>query len=191
MPRFDTQERMTVNHPLYLTATRDSDGWGGMSRFGVGSLLAVLGLICALVLTPPPALASASATSAHKRRPTAHRVGGTVHKAWPRSHSKPPRTALARWLARQVGPTKARACTKRVHGKVIKCRRKKPPRMGAPLPGGQLGGPKSHAHATGATEAFMRLGQDTNPIAYAASSSVSSTSSTSSGSSDLQLVRSY
>jgi hypothetical protein len=37
----------------------------------------------------------------------------------------------------------------------------------------------------------MRLGQDTNPIAYAASSSTSSGSSSSSGSSDLQLVRSY
>jgi len=34
-----------------------------------------------------------------------HRVGGKVKKAWPRT-GKPPRTKLARWLARQVGPVK-------------------------------------------------------------------------------------
>ena len=44
------------------------------------------------------------------RRPL-RRVGGPVHRAWPRT-GKPPRTRLARWLARQVGSTKPRACAK-------------------------------------------------------------------------------
>ncbi len=114
-------------------------------------------------------------------------MGGKVHKAWPRS-GKPPRSALARWLARQVGPTKVRACTKRVHGKVVKCHRKNPPRRGAPLPGGQLGGSKAHTAAAAA--AFMRLGEDINPIAYAASSSTP-TPTGSTGTANLQLVRSY
>jgi hypothetical protein len=139
---------------------------------------------CALALSATPAFAST--TTAHKSKPTPHRVGGKVHKAWPRS-GKPPRSALARWLARQVGPTKVRACTKRVHGKVVKCRRKRPSRTGTPLPGGQLGGPKAHALTSAASTG---LGEDMNPIAYAASSS-SSTSTTSSGTTDLQLVRSY
>jgi hypothetical protein len=84
-------------------------------------------------------------------------------------------------LARQVGPTKVRACTKRLHGKVVKCHRKQAPRRGAPLPGAQLGGPKGHS--ADAAGAFMRIGDDVNPIAYAAASSDSSSgSSGSSGS---------
>jgi hypothetical protein len=157
---------------------------GAVSRFGPIALLAALALSCALALGAMPAVALT--TTVHKREPTAHRVGGKVHKAWPRS-GKPPRSALARWLARQVGPTKVRACTKRVHGKFVKCHRSTPPRTGAPLPGGQLGGPKAHAAATAVS---MGMGQDINPIAYAAGSS-SSTPTTSTGTTNLQLVRSY
>ncbi len=153
-----------------------------MSRFGATALLVTVTLSGVLALSATPAFAS----TAHKSKPTPHRVGGKVHKAWPRG-GKPPRSALARWLARQVGPTKVRACTKRVHGKVVKCHRKRPPRGGAPLPGGQLGGSKAHAVASPAS---MGPGQDLNPIAYAASSS-SSTPTTSTGTSGLQLVRSY
>ena len=156
-----------------------------MRRFGSGAAVATLALFCALALSAGPALAATP--TAHTGKPSAHRVGGKVHKAWPRT-GKPPRSALARWLARQVGPTKVRACTKRLHGKVVKCHRKTAPRKGAPLPGGQLGGSKPHA--TGAAAAFMRLGEDMNPIAYAASSSTS-TPTASTGTSNLQLVRSY
>ncbi|HEX3688341.1 MAG TPA: hypothetical protein VHV28_01550 [Solirubrobacteraceae bacterium] len=155
-----------------------------MSRFGRTPLLIILAMLCTLALSAGSALASTS--TAHKQ-PTVHRVGGKVHQAWPRS-GKAPRSPLARWLARQVGPTKVRACTKRVHGKVVKCHRKRPPHKGAPLPGGQLGGSKSHT--AGAAAAFMRLGDDMNPIAYAASSSTS-TATASTGTTDLQLVRSY
>ncbi|HTU96071.1 MAG TPA: hypothetical protein VMF14_09550 [Solirubrobacteraceae bacterium] len=152
-----------------------------MRRFGVTSLLTVLALTCAVAAGASPAQASTS--SHHKGKPTVHRVGGKVHKAWPRTGGKGPRTALARWLARQVGPTKVRACTKRVHGKAVKCRRKTAPRGGAPLAGGQLGGSKSHAVS-------MTPGEDLDPIAYAAAST-SSTPTTSTGTSNLALVRSY
>ncbi len=156
-----------------------------MRRFGSGAAVVTLAMLCTLALSAGPALASTS--TAHTGKPTPHRVGGKVHKGWPRS-GKPPRSALARWLARQVGPTKVRACTKRIHGKVAKCHRKTPPRKGAPLPGGQLGGSKPHA--TGTAAAFMRLGEDMNPIAYAATGSTS-TPTASTGTSNLQLVRSY
>jgi hypothetical protein len=171
-----------VNHTFYVDDDSDGNDWGSMRGVRSAALLAAVALIC---VCASPALASA--TTAHNRKPSAHRVGGKVHKAWPRS-GEAPRSALARWLARQVGPTKVRACTKRVHGKVVKCQRNKPPRKGAPLPGGQLGGSK--AHASGAAAAFMRLGEDLNPIAYAAGSSTSTPTATT-GTSNLQLVRSY
>lgn len=150
-----------------------------MTRF-----VTLLALVGAVALSASPALAAT--TTAHKRKPVAHRVGGKVHKAWPRTGGKPPRSALARWLARQVGPTKVRACTKRVHGKVVKCHRKRPPRNGSPLPAGQLGGSKPHAAAA---PAIMRIGEDTNPIAFAATSASTPTGAT--GQTDLQLDRSY
>jgi hypothetical protein len=145
-----------------------------MNRFGSIAFVVTVTLLCAVALSASPALAAAS--TAHRGKPAVHRVGGKVHKAWPRS-GKPPRSALAR----QVGPTKVRACTKRLHGKVVKCHRKQAPRRGAPLPGAQLGGPKGHS--ADAAGAFMRIGDDVHPIAYAAASSHSSSgSSGSSGS---------
>jgi hypothetical protein len=184
MPYSDTHGRSIVNRTF--TPDRDRQGCAVVGRFGTSALLlAVLALVCAVALSAGPALASTS--TAHNRKPTVHRVGGKVHEAWPRS-GKPPRSALARWLARQVGPTKVRSCTKRVHGKVVKCQRKRSPLSGAPLPGGQLGGPKPHA--TGDAAAFMALGGDMNPIAYAAGSSTP-TPTASTGTANLQLVRSY
>ena len=41
------------------------------------------------------------------------RLGGHVRKAWPATKSQRPKTAIARWLARQVGPQKPLACEKR------------------------------------------------------------------------------
>ena len=91
-------------------------------------------LICAAVacLMPSALIAAPTAASAaHKRHKQTHRVGGKVHRAWP-YHGKAPRSALARWLARQVGPTKVKPCERRVKRKVVHCRRPKPPRRGAP-----------------------------------------------------------
>jgi hypothetical protein len=63
---------------------------------------------------------SASALSVHSSRAAAHhqrtrghgrRLGGRVRGAWPKS-GRAPRTARARWLARQVGAIKPRPCAK-------------------------------------------------------------------------------
>ncbi|HEX3691176.1 MAG TPA: hypothetical protein VHV28_15860 [Solirubrobacteraceae bacterium] len=156
-----------------------------MSRFASAALPACLALICALALSACPALASTS--THHKRKPPTHRVGGRVHEAWPRTGRKSPRSALARWLARQVGPAEVRPCTEHVNGKVVKCRRKRAPRSGAPLSGGQPGGSKAHATSARAPEG---ISEDMHPIAYAASGP-SSTPTGSTGTSNLQLVRSY
>ena len=155
-----------------------------MSRFTQTWLPAALALICAVALGASPALAATS--GAHARTPTTHRVGGRVHKAWPRSGDKPPRSALARWLARQVGPTKVRPCTTRVDARAVKCHRRRAPRNGTPLPGAQPGDsapqPSSGASRT--------MSDDMNPIAYAAGGS-SSAPTGSAGTTNLQLVRSY
>jgi hypothetical protein len=139
-------------------------------------------LVCAVTVSASPALAAP-----HTKKPTTHRVGGKVHRAWPHGGKAPP-SPLARWLARQVGPTTVRPCTRRVNGRVVRCHRKSPPRHGAPLPAAQLGGPKAHASEDAAS--FMAL-QDINPIAYAASGSSSSPPSASTGLTNLQLGRSY
>ncbi|MGK2931912.1 MAG: hypothetical protein ACSLFD_03960 [Solirubrobacterales bacterium] len=51
-----------------------------------------------------------------------HRVGGKVKKAWPRTAGVPPKTRLAKWLARQVGPV--RACGKKRNTGPKKARQK-------------------------------------------------------------------
>jgi hypothetical protein len=162
-----------------------------MRSFGPPVLVAVVALVCAVALGISPALAS---TAAHKKKAsTPHRIDGRVHRAWPSGGGGPPRSALARWLAQQVGPTKVRACTKRIHGKVIKCHRPRAPRTGAPLPGGQLSGGQlggRRAHVLRALGGTMDLGDDMNPIAYAAGGSSAATAGTT-GASKLQLVRSY
>jgi hypothetical protein len=64
----------------------------------------------------------ALAPAAQARKHTSPRRGGHVHLAWPKttkgSHGKAPKRALARWLARQVGPTKVRARKPKKHARV-------------------------------------------------------------------------
>lgn len=69
-----------------------------------------------------PAMASApdtqSPTVASKARPgnkpAGNRLGGKVRRAWPAPGAKGrPKTALTRWLARQVGPQRVIPCKKR------------------------------------------------------------------------------
>jgi hypothetical protein len=127
-------------------------------------------LLCALVacLVPVAVMAAPSvASAAHKR---VHRVGGKVRLAWP-YRGKAPRQQLARWLARQVGPTKVKPCTRRVHGKLVRCRRARPPRKGVVLP-------RSHDLAAAAAAG--------SPLGATATAAQVTT-----GSSTLQLVRSY
>jgi hypothetical protein len=90
----------------------------------LGSRLA-LALVSAGLLAALPAAATASvaggpaSTAARPASAVAapatgaarvHRVGGSVRKAWPAKGRRAPRTRLARWLARQVGPKAPRVC---------------------------------------------------------------------------------
>jgi hypothetical protein len=75
----------------------------------------------------------ASIAARHRHPP--RRIGGRVHRAWPHGSGRAPRSALARWLARQVGPTRVLPCQRRVHGATVRCHRAKPPRRRVVLPG--------------------------------------------------------
>jgi hypothetical protein len=55
------------------------------------------------------AIAAAPAAAA----PSAPRLGGHVRHAWPEKGAHRPKTAIGRWLARQVGPSKPVPCSKR------------------------------------------------------------------------------
>ena len=116
-------------------------------------------------------LAGATAASTAKHHRPAHRIGGHVHLAWPHRHgAKAPRSALARWLARQVGPTKIQPCRRRVHGHTVRCHRAKPPRRGALPPASRDLGMAADSSSLG-------------PLA--------SVAQVPTGSSTLQLARSY
>jgi hypothetical protein len=61
-------------------------------------------------------VASTAATAAAVRAggtETASRPGGHVRRAWPAKGAHRPKTAIARWLARQVGPSEPVSCSKR------------------------------------------------------------------------------
>jgi microcompartment protein CcmK/EutM len=57
-----------------------------------------------------PSIAPAKEGKASKRK------GGKVRDAWPKGSGGKPHTALERWLARQVGPRRPRACAVRKRG---------------------------------------------------------------------------
>jgi hypothetical protein len=121
-------------------------------------------------LTAAPAAAS-TAPKHHRHHKHGHRVGGRVHRAWP-ARGKAPRLRLARWLARQVGPTKVKPCRRRVKGKPVHCHRAEPPRKKIVVP-----------HPRGGASTLRSLSLSLAQVAGAAQ--------TSTGSSTLQLVRSY
>jgi hypothetical protein len=76
--------------------------------------LALLTLAAALaVAAAAPTLTSAASSP--------HRLGGHVRHAWPAKGSPRPKTAIARWLARQVGPRNAVSCTKRPAARRARC----------------------------------------------------------------------
>ena len=93
-----------------------------MSRTGAPAAIATIALLIATL--PAAGAANAAATrhparhhtgSPHHRTGThrrVHRRGGKVQRAWPHG-GRAPRTALARWLARQVGPAAALRCARR------------------------------------------------------------------------------
>ena len=82
---------------------------------GIVAMLVSVSATLALGSEPVHAQASVSAqtSSAYHRVGSGHspRVGGPVRTAWPKA-GHAPKTRLDRWLARQVGATKPRACAK-------------------------------------------------------------------------------
>ncbi len=76
----------------------------------------ILSAAFAAIAAAPAAAAqsSSSATStAHASRASSPRLGGPVRRAWPAKGAHRPKTAIGRWLARQVGPSKPVSCSKR------------------------------------------------------------------------------
>ena len=85
-------------------------------------------IFAAIAAVPAAATPSApSATSAQASKGTAPRHGGKVRSAWPAKRAHRPKTAIARWLALQVGPSKPVLCPKRpakAHGRCAASHRK-------------------------------------------------------------------
>jgi hypothetical protein len=78
------------------------------------------------------------------------RVGGQVTLGWPRAGSAP-RSALARWLARQAGPMRPRPCRHRLGTRTVACRRAAGGRMASIRESGSAGqGPGVSATIAGA-----------------------------------------
>jgi hypothetical protein len=73
--------------------------------------------------SPSPAAGAAKAKQGKAKQRT--RLGGKVRKAWPESGKRRPKTALTRWLARQVGPRKPLACSKRPKAARARCASRK------------------------------------------------------------------
>jgi hypothetical protein len=73
------------------------------------ALVAVV-LVALAAAATTAAAASPSLDSHGKRAGKTARKGGKVRTAWPRGNAGRPTAALQRWLARQVGPRKPRAC---------------------------------------------------------------------------------
>jgi hypothetical protein len=74
-------------------------------------LLAVFAAIAAVPAVAAPS--SPAAASAQASNGSSPRHGGHVQRAWPAKKAHRPKTAIARWLALQVGPSKPVSCSKR------------------------------------------------------------------------------
>jgi len=99
-----------------------------MTRSARFSLLIATAAIAVFVVGPVASSGAAergsdsvSAAKAKKGK----RLGGKVRKAWPESGKRRPKTALTRWLARQVGPRKPLACGRRPKAARAKCASRK------------------------------------------------------------------
>src|SRR3954452_10830854 len=83
-----------------------------MRRVALLLVIAVAGLAgadAASVAASSPVPHRADAAAKHKKKRANRRRGGKVRVAWPRGrYTRPPRKALARWLAKQVGPVRAK-----------------------------------------------------------------------------------
>ena len=93
-----------------------------MLRRTLTLLLAIAAVAPLTVVSVAPSAASAAdatpdataSTSMAKKKHSRNRLGGKVRRAWPAPGAKGrPKTALTRWLARQVGPQRVIPCKKR------------------------------------------------------------------------------
>src|SRR5450755_12378 len=65
--------------------------------------------------------ASVATVHANKTEPNNSHRHGKVRRAWPATTAHRPHTAIARWMARQVGPKKPVVCSKRPKGARASC----------------------------------------------------------------------
>jgi hypothetical protein len=95
-----------------------------MHAFRTSPRLLAPGAVCVVFLTilTPSAIGRISGQAAGHAPVKVGRVGGHVHRAWP-DRGRAPGKALTRWIARQVGPTRARPCRRRVGKRLIACQR--------------------------------------------------------------------
>ncbi len=76
-------------------------------------LSASFAAIAAVPAAAAPSASSAAAGPAQTSKASTRRHGGHVRRAWPAKKAHRPKTAIGRWLARQVGPSVPVACPKR------------------------------------------------------------------------------
>ena len=77
-------------------------------------VFAALGVAPAAASAATPGTSSATAAAVRADGTASERrLGGHVRRAWPAKKTHRPKTAISRWLARQVGPLKPVACVKR------------------------------------------------------------------------------
>jgi hypothetical protein len=83
-------------------------------RFLLPSILSVaFAAIAVAPATAAPASPSSSASSVQASAGSSARRGANVRRAWPAKKAHRPKTAIARWLALQVGPSTPATCAKR------------------------------------------------------------------------------
>lgn len=144
-----------------------------MTRFR--RCLALLIAVAAFAAVVGPVASSGAApttASAAAAKPKPRRLGGKVRRAWPARGARRPKTALARWLARQVGPRRPIACARRPKRARARCRARLRPRGDASV--AAAGAPVARA-----ASAAMRGSTEQIRIAGA------------SGTASLQLIRSF
>jgi hypothetical protein len=119
-------------------------------------MLVIATVALAAALAAPGAFAASAAggsqdAAAAKAKP--RRLGGRVHRAWPAPGTRRPKTALTRWLARQVGPRKPLRCSERPARARVRCEARKRRGNGKGLRASAAG---SGLHSTAATAATAR-----------------------------------
>jgi hypothetical protein len=131
---------------------------------------AAVGVLPAAASAAAPRTSSASAATVRADGSASARPGGHVRRAWPAKKANRPKTAIGRWLARQVGPLKPVACAKRGAGGRVHCS----PRKG-----------KAHASASAS------IARGAGSKSAARTENVSLRLSTGKRIQELQLIRSF